>query len=268
MATYLETDQRILIDPGAALGPLRYGLEPTGTELQRLDELSGKICDYAKGSNILTISHYHYDHYFPSADFYRGKILLIKDPAENINKSQKKRAGEFLDIISNDAKKIESADSKVFEFGETEIKFSPAVRHGAENSKLGFVVMCSICYRDEKIIHASDIQGPQVASTTEWIIRENPDLLILSGFPTLFLGWRLPKSGLDASNENLVKILEETKVEKIVLDHHLVRDLRYESKIEPVLKRAGELNKRVFTAAEFIGREPEFLEARRKEFRE
>jgi predicted metallo-beta-lactamase superfamily hydrolase len=51
-----------------------------------------------------------------------------------------------------------------------------------------------------------------------------------------------------------------------MLDHHLVRDLHYSSKIEEVYKKAKSLNKNIITAAEFLGKEPEFLEARRKEF--
>ena len=268
-ATFVETDQKILIDPGAAIGPKRYRLPPAQIELERLEELSGVIREYAIKSDILTISHYHYDHYFPYEDFYRDKILLIKNPEENINKSQTTRAKEFLERINNTPARIEFADDREFKFGKTEIKFSPAVRHGAENSRLGFVLMCSISCQGEqgeKLIHASDIQGPLVDETRDWIIRENPDLLILSGYPTLFLGWRFPKTGLDQSNQNLIRILEETKIKKIILDHHLVRDLHYRNKIKPVLEMAGELNKDVITAAEFIGREPEFLEARRKEF--
>ena len=279
-ATFVETDQKITIDPAAALGPKRYRLPPAQIEIDRLLELSKIINEHAVKSDILTISHYHYDHYSPDVDFhenfYKDKILLVKNPHENINKSQAKRAREFLEKICDTPAKIEFADDRTFKFKKTEIKFSPAVYHGSKNSKLGFVLMCSSSYPlekqenamaiREKVIHASDIQGPQVGETRDWIIAENPDTLILSGFPTLFLGWRFPKSGLEKSNQNLIRIMEETKVKKIILDHHLVRDLHYKNKITPVLERAGELGREIITAAEFRGMEPEFLEARRKEF--
>lgn len=116
------------------------------------------------------------------------------------------------------------------------------------------------------MIHASDIQGPQVIVTTEWIVQQNPDILILSGFPTLLMGWRSSKFGLYQSNKNLLKILSETKVQTVILDHHLVRDLHYQNKIEDVFKEADSLKKKVVTAAEFLGEKPEFLEAKRKEF--
>ena len=265
-ATFVETDLKILIDPGVSFAPLRYGLPPTQLELQRVEELSEEVYECAQNADILTISHYHYDHYFPEADFYSGKILLIKDPKNNINRSQKGRGKEFLNWIRDTPQLMEFADGKKFKFRQTEINFSPPFYHGAEGSRLGYVLACSIKYRGKKMIHASDVQGPQVIQTTEWIIQENPDILILSGFPTLLMGWRSSKFGLSQSNKNLIRILTKTKVKTIILDHHLVRDLHYSNKIEEVYKKAKSLNKKIITAAEFLGKQPEFLEARRKEF--
>jgi predicted metallo-beta-lactamase superfamily hydrolase len=265
-ATSVETDLKIVIDPGVSFAPLRYGLPPTKLELKRVEELSAKVYDYAESADILTISHYHYDHYFPEAPFYADKILLIKDPKKNINRSQKGRGKEFLNWVKDTPKLMEFADGRNFKFRETEIDFSPPFYHGGEGSKLGYVLACSIKYKGKKIIHASDIQGPQVIATTDWIIQQNPDILILSGFPTLLMGWRSSKFGLYQSNKNLLKILSETKVQTVILDHHLVRDLHYQNKVEDVFKEADRLKKRVITAAEFLGKKPEFLEAKRKEF--
>lgn len=266
MATYIKTDQKVLIDPGAALGPSRYSLQPHPTEIEKLGQLNEIIKKYTEKSNVLVISHYHYDHYFPeSLDIYRDKILLLKHPEQSINYSQRNRSKKFLDDIKNLPRRIEFVDDREFKFGETKIKFSPAAHHGADNSKLGFVIMTSLSYENKKLIHASDIQGPEVPETADWIIRENPDTLILSGYPTLFMGWRFPKYRFEKSSENLIKILEETEVKTIILDHHIVRDLHYKHKIQDVLNTADELDKKIFTAAEFLGQENEFLEAMRKE---
>ena len=267
-ATWVETDKKILIDPGAALGPLRYSLPPSKIEYRRLEELARVIISYAEKSDILIVSHYHYDHYFPEQDFYEGKILLIKDPKNKINYSQKQRGKEFLGLLDNKPQRIEFADGKEFEFGKTRLKFSPPFFHGKEYSKLGYVLITSVSYQGEKILHASDIQGPQTKTTTDWIISEDPDILILSGYPTLLMGWRFSKFGLLESNQNLIRILSQTKVNTIILDHHLVRDLHYLNKIEEVLKTAEKLKKKVITAAEFLGKKPDFLEARRKELYE
>jgi predicted metallo-beta-lactamase superfamily hydrolase len=265
-ATFVETDLKIVIDPGVSFAPLRYGLPPTKLELERVEELSEKVYEYAQESDILTISHYHYDHYFPEADFYTDKILLIKDPKKNINRSQKGRGKEFLNLVKDTPKLMEFADGRYFKFRETEFDFSPPFYHGGEGSKLGYVLACSIKYKGKKMIHASDIQGPQVISTTEWIVQQNPDVLILSGFPTLLMGWRSSKFGLYQSTKNLLKILSETKVQTVILDHHLVRDLHYQNKVKDVFKEADRLKKKVITAAEFLRKKPEFLEAKRKEF--
>jgi predicted metallo-beta-lactamase superfamily hydrolase len=264
-ATFVETDIKILIDPGASLGPSRYGLPPSEREIEKLEELSELVGEYAKTSDYLAISHYHYDHFFPQAEFYKDKFLFLKDPKDKINRSQRRRAFELLNWIGGSPKKKFFADGKRFKFKKTKLVFSPPVFHGGDNSRQGYVLMCSILYEREKLIHASDVQGPQLDFTTDWIIDENPDILILSGFPTMFLGFRVSKESMDKSNRNLLKILTQTKVNTIILDHHLVRDLNYKEKIQRVLDEAQKLGKRILTAAEFLGKEPEFLEAKRKE---
>jgi predicted metallo-beta-lactamase superfamily hydrolase len=82
----------------------------------------------------------------------------------------------------------------------------------------------------------------------------------------MLLGFKSSKFGLNQSKENLVRILSESKVKTVILDHHLVRDLQYLNKIEEVAREARILKKKLITAAEFLGKEPEFLEAKRKEF--
>lgn len=265
MATWVETDVKILIDPGAALGPLRYSLPPSQMEEERLDILSEKVFEYAKAADIMTISHYHYDHYFREAKIYQGKTLLTKDSENNINKSQKERAANFLQFLNKYYKSLVFADGKEFEFGQTKIKFSPAVSHGPAGSKLGFVLMCSVSYNGKKLIHASDVEGFIDQTSRDWVIEENPDILILSGFPTLFLGYRFSHDQLLRSNVNLISVLNKTKVKTVILEHHLVRDLNYLNKIEPVLDYARKHKRQVITAAEFLGQKPEFLEAKRKE---
>ena len=96
MATYVETRScKILIDPSAALGPKRYGLPPAQQEIETLVKTKNEIAKTAEYCDILTISHYHYDHYDPSEAFYHGKTVFAKDISSNINKSQMKRGTEF-----------------------------------------------------------------------------------------------------------------------------------------------------------------------------
>ncbi len=267
VATFVETDDvNILIDGGCALGPRRYSLPPHPLEWKKLEELSEIIISHAMIADVLIISHYHYDHYFPAEpEIFKGKIALVKHPEEKINKSQYNRSHDFLPRIESIVKKLEYADNKNFKFGKTKLKFSPPVWHGKKGTKLGYVIMVSIDDGKERFIHGSDAQGPVEDKTTEWIISEDPDILFQDGVATLFLGWRESPKLLEYGNKNCIKILEQTKVKKMVLDHHIVRDLKYKEKIRPVLEKAKELGKEFITAAEFAGLKPNFLEARRKE---
>jgi hypothetical protein len=260
MATYITTKNcKILIDPGAALGPSRYGLPPAPQEFSALEDAHAVIATYAKKSDILVISHYHYDHYTPEETFYAGRTLYAKSISEHINRSQKLRGTDFKSAL--DALDTEPiyCDDKQYRVGDTTIKFSPPFPHGPEGVRLGFVVMTTIDdQKKRRVLHASDVQGPVSSRATEYIIAEHPDILIIDGPPTLFLGWKFSRKNLADAIENMLKIIKEVNCE-IILDHHLLRDLNYKTHLEKVYAHGN-----IKTAAEYIGKENNFLEAHRK----
>ncbi len=267
LATFVEAAGiKILIDPGVALGPKRYGLPPAKAEIEALHSMRRKIQGYAKRADIITISHYHYDHHTPffeglyessseafAREIYEGKLLFIKHPRENINFSQRKRAWVFLKNAEPIARSIEFADGKNFDLGGVTLEFSPAVPHGSEGSKLGFVVMVLI---DDgfRLIHASDIQLLN-RKAVEWIVEKSPDLLITGGPPT-YLGPRAAGSW-ETGIKNLNEIIRETNAE-VILDHHIIRDKRYPEFF-------NELEKRPKTFAGYLKVEDRPLEAYRRE---
>lgn len=266
MATFVETDNlKILIDPGVSLAPLRYGLEPHPLEWQRLDETWNIIKQYAEESDVLVVTHYHYDHHDPDyPELYGGKTVFIKHPTENINRSQKERAAYFLATIKDLPKRLEIADGKSFQFSETTITFSKAVCHGT-NPRLGYVTETCVKSGGEKFLHTSDVEGPSLEDQTAFILNEKPDILFVDGPMTYMLGYRYSFKSLEISNSNLVKVITETNVHTIVLDHHFLRDLNYKMRIKPVYEEAQKRGVKVVTAAEFSGRKIEMLEALRKE---
>jgi len=79
------------------------------------------------------------------------------------------------------------------------------------------------------------------------------------------LGFRYSYKSLEISNGNLVRVLKEINLQTLVLDHHFLRDLKYEQRIKPVYEAAEKRGVKVITAAEFCGRKVEMLEALRKE---
>ena len=261
MATYVETkDCKILIDPSAALGPKRYGLPPTQKELDMLDETKKGIAKTATICDILTISHYHYDHYDPDETFYKGKTVFAKDIEANINKSQKQRGSDFKKIVEDSCRLIYSDDSE-HKIGKTVITFSPPFFHGPENVRLGYVIMTTITDGQQRVLHASDVQGPVTNTAKEYILDQKPDLLIMDGPPTIFLGWKFSMNNLEEASNNLVEIIDNLKCD-VILDHHLLRDLKYKEVFSEPYKRKGN---KIKTFAEYLGKENNTLEAHRKE---
>jgi len=266
MATFIETDDlRILIDPGVALAPIRYGLEPHFLEWQRLDETWEEIKRYAEEADVLIVTHYHYDHHDPDyPELYKNKTVFVKHPTENINISQKERASFYLTAIKDLPKKLEFADGRNFQMGKTLIIFSKAVCHGT-NPRLGYVTELSIKSNSEKFLYTSDVEGPSLQDQIDFILKENPNVLFVDGPMTYMLGYRYSYKSLEISNNNLVRAIKETNLNTMVLDHHFLRDLDYKVRIKPVYEAAEKRKVKVLTAAEFCGRKIEMLEASRRE---
>lgn len=266
MATFIDTkDCKILIDPGVALCPIRYGLPAHPIEYERMDFHWERIKRYAKKADVLVVTHYHYDHHDPDEpEVFKDKILLTKHPKKNINKSQKKRSRYLLEQLGDLPERIEFSDGKEFTFGDTTIRFSEAVPHGT-NTKLGYVT--EVCVEDgkEKFVHTSDVEGPSLDEQIQFLLDEKPKTIFCDGPMTYMLGFRYSKKSMEASVDNIIRIIKETKVKKFVLDHHLLRDLKWDERIDKAYKMAKKKKVKLMTFAEYLGRKNDNLEARRKE---
>jgi len=265
MATYVETkDVKIFIDPSVSLAPIRYGLEPHSIELKRLDEHWKEIVKLASKSEVLIITHYHYDHHNPweHLEIYKNKTVLVKHPTEKINRSQKQRSSFFLEQIKELPKKIEYADGQEFKFGKTKIKLSPPVFHGT-NPRLGYVIEVLV---DDgyKFIHTSDVEGPSQKDQVDFILENKPNLVFLDG-PLSYMMYRFGVKAMESSVENMIKIVETCLLDNLILDHHFLRDLKWKERISEVFKIAEKNKIEVKTSAEYLGKEIDMLEAHRKE---
>lgn len=261
LSVYVETkDLKMIIDPSAALGPSRYGLPPHPKEIEALERTKREIERIAKDCDLFVISHYHYDHYDPEAEFFEGKRIFAKDIEKNINASQKSRGKEFKERFE-ERSEIVYCDDTVHKVGSTEIRFSPPFFHGPANVRLGYVIMTTVDDGDKKLLHASDVQGPVTEEAKDYIIDQDPDILIIDGPPTIFLGWKFSRKNLEDAIGNMIEIVENTRAE-IILDHHLLRDLKYREQFADVYRIGG---KRIKTFAEYLGKENIMLEAHRKE---
>lgn len=263
MATYVETaDLKIVIDPAVSLGALRFNLPPHPIELERQSEHWERIKEYTAISDVLIVTHYHYDHHNPSEpEVYRDKITFLKHPQENINMSQSDRANNFLKGIKGIAKEIIYSDGKEFQFGQgssnsiTRIKFSNPVPHG-NIDRLGYVTEVSITDGQYRLVFTSDIEGGNLDCQRDFILQEDPDMVIFDGPMTYPFQNVIP---------NIIRIIKETKVKDFIIDHHYLRNLKWREKLGNTFDEAKHLNKRLICAAEFLGQQDDLLEARRKQ---
>jgi predicted metallo-beta-lactamase superfamily hydrolase len=256
MATFVETkDIKVLIDPSVALAPKRFGLPPHPIEIERMATHWKEIKRRAKGADILVLTHYHYDHHNPDEPHvWKNKVALVKDPKNNINKSQTQRSEYFLEQIRGLPKEIFYSDGEEFLYGGTKIKFSEAVPHGLED-RLGYVTEVLIDDGTQKFIHTSDVLGPCSERQASFILQEKPDVLFTDG-PLYFT--ETPAIG------TLRRIIRECRLPNLVIDHHLLRDVNWRQRIAEVFSEAAKTETLISSTAAFAGKKEELLEAGRK----
>jgi len=160
---------------------------------------------------------------------------------------------------------VKFADGRRFRFGRTEIRFTKPQFHGIEYARVGWVISTTVKYKDEKLIHTSDLEGPVIEDQAQWIIDENPDVLIVDGPSTYLIPYMLNLINLRRAIENMCRIISETNAELIIYDHHLPREPRYRERVKEVYESARQEGKDVLTAAEYLGRKPVVLTWYRKQ---
>ncbi len=273
MATFIDAgDVSIFIDPAVSLAPRRFSLPPHELEWRRLREVAERIERRAGEADVVIITHYHYDHHDPgkyvSPEIYRGKVVIVKDPKNNINISQRIRSARFLKILKNYAKEILVAEGSNLRFGRTLVRISDPIPHGS-TARLGYVVEVLVEGDDLKVLFTSDVEGPVLNEASEFIIRNRPDIVIVDGPPTYLTAvGRFEEGLIETAVSNLARIAALDPSPTLVVDHHLLRDLSYVNfyrlVIDRVFREYG-LRPRILSAAGFMGAEPMLLEARRRE---
>jgi predicted metallo-beta-lactamase superfamily hydrolase len=279
MCTFVETpDVRVLLDAGVSLCPNRFGLPPHPIEFKTIDELRLRIAEAADKAEVVTISHYHFDHHTPSYEdwlvnwteanetarqIYQAKTVLMKNPREKINASQRHRAWLFQKTGGKHAKKLETADGKEFAFGKgTLLRFSQPVPHGPDDSMLGWVVMAIIECEGERFMFAPDVQGPMSTRTLMLIKSAKPQVIMIGGPPFYLSSFKVDEAQLQLGLRNLASVVENVPL--TILEHHALRDEQWQQRAKQVYDVALKARHTVMTAAEFTGQENAFLESKRK----
>lgn len=260
--TFVETeDVKIIIDPGCALGTERFNLPPHKVEIMELWNVWESINLHLKKSDVVVVTHYHYDHHhYRNYRFYKDKIVLLKDFG-SVNAKQRARAELFRGYIGGISKVI-LADEKEFVFGNTRILFSPPLAHGYGKEDVKIVAVL-IEENASGVLYTSDVSGMIDKNLISFLKGKLFETFIFDGFPTYLLNTAMKRTWLYESIEKMTWILESCKVKNLVIDHHSTRDINWTEFYHDLfslrfLNFCG-------TAAEFMGREPKYYEAMRKE---
>lgn len=323
-------DIKIVLEPGIAI--MHDSFPGSDKEKnQWLQQGINAIKQAGEQADLLICSHYHFDHYInDDFEYYRDKILLIKNPNEYINDKQFNRAKDFFSKLNqyypntedvsapssqqeksfpdpfqalplaanrdygdyNSRKQelmqkgriwfqnrlknwvhhdfipektqsneisVKYPEGKTYRFGDTCIRCTQALFHGIEFSRVGWVFSTIIEHNKKKFIHTSDLCGPMIEDYAEFIIQENPDILILDGPMTYMYGYLLTRINLQRCIENAERIIRETDIELMIYDHHLTRDKNYKKHTQDVWNTARDYGTTLLTAAEYLGKTPVVL---------
>lgn len=258
MATYVECGGTgLLIDPGAALAPSRYGLPPAPEEWEALRRANDRISAYARRAALVFVSHYHEDHFRSDPASYAGRLVLAKDPRRMIAGQQARRASALWAALAPVAR-VASADGHVRAEPDMILRVSAPLPHGAEGTPLGSVVALTVedPAERERFVFASDVQGPLSPVAAAYLTRERPTLLYLSGPPSYIEG-ELGRDTIERGIDNLLRVIDRTGC-RVILDHHALRDARAAARFARLWQTG-----RVATAAAYAGVAEAPLEARR-----
>ncbi|MEO0050113.1 MAG: hypothetical protein ABIK42_03115 [candidate division WOR-3 bacterium] len=258
MCCVVETaNRRVVIDPGVALAPLRFGLPPHPVELKRAAEIRDEILTEIGAATDIVISHFHGDHaplaepdpsQVPLLDFINhlgGAKIWVKSRQGN-TRLMDKRLGDFVRLLGE---RVFDADGK----NDGELAFSLPVLHGKMGR--GTVMMTTVVDSEMCFVHASDIQlldDEAVFRILSW----RPDIVFVDG-PPIYLG--LQPIEHQRAIENGLKLARG--VERLIVDHHLLRSATGLDWLRQIGKESGN---RVISAAEWDDKKTLLLEAHRR----
>lgn len=273
LCTLVKTpDVTVVFDPSAALA-MRYNLEPHPNEYKTLQATLEKIRAAAEIADILSISHYHYDHLRPGftnyrynlskqgerKDLFSDKVVLAKDNREHINASQRRRGYYFEKDISSVVKDIQWADNRQFCFQDTTLTYSPPLPHGPSNGALGYVLTTTIEHSGTRIVFAPDIQGPMAKDTLVYLLSQEPELAIIGG-PPIYLNSVLPED-IQSALYCLSNLASAVPI--LVVDHHIIRALEWRIWMNPVVNIGEQMKHEIHTMASLAKKELRCFESER-----
>ncbi|MCE4606383.1 MAG: hypothetical protein F7B59_03515 [Desulfurococcales archaeon] len=255
--------EKVLIDPGVALGYTRWGLHPHPIQAVAGDEVRKKIRDLWKITDYVVFSHMHGDHVplYNANPFqlsihhleYRDNLLIIAPSISTLKGKEKTRLEKIINVYDG---RVLTFEHGCFETGPISI-YGP-YPHGTCSRTLTYA---SLIDAGEKVMHLSDTEL-LCDKLVELVLQLKPDIIITDGPPIYrFLNNRfIVRALLRKASRNLLKLSKVAHT--IVVDHHVNRCCEGYQWIRAMSRK--QQNTRVVTGAEFMDKKPLFLESLRR----
>jgi predicted metallo-beta-lactamase superfamily hydrolase len=262
MATLIRMPGRtILIDPGVALGTIRYGLAPHPLELLCAQIVRNRILSECQEATDIIFSHYHGDHIpmDPAAPYQvplsgfatRPDVRFWCKGPEKLSGESKKRQ---IRLIKHIGKNLLSSEG----LADQSVACSRTFPHGTSSG--GGVMMTRVSSDDQVFVHASDTQclpSEAVRKIIDW----HPDIVYIAG-PPLYLPV-LSREECARAFQHISLLARNASC--VIVDHHLLRSPGGWQRLD-ALSKATE--GRICPAARFMGVMPIPLEAYRNQIHE
>ena len=252
-------EQRILIDPGLALGYLRHGLLPHPLQVANGIKVRQKILKALQIATDIVFSHFHGDHVpllranpyqlsFEKIPDRLAKVRIWVKSKETLSSRMLRRATDLSELFGTNMKTAEGCSAGP-------LSFSGPVPHGQAESRFGSVMMTRVDMGTQVFVHASDIQLLD-AATIEKILLWKPDIVFTAGPPLYLQSMSGPLR--KRAWENGLRLAKN--VATLIVDHHL---LRSETGIAWLDNLSQVVGKKVYCAADYMNKPRLLLEARR-----
>ena len=254
-----DGNQRVLIDPGIALGYQRHGLLPHPFQVAVGIRVRNNIIKAMKTATDIILSHFHGDHVplfranpyqlsFRQVPPLPPGLRVWARSEQGLTPLMKRRAAELSELFGPKMRTAEGCS-------EGPLTFSGPVPHGLPGSRFGTVMMTRIDMGRKVFVHASDIQLLDTA-TTDKILMWHPDIVFTAG-PPLYLQ-ALTGSMRKRAWENGLRLAQNTAT--LIVDHHLLRSCQGIVWLDNMSQAVG---KKVYCAADFMNRPRLLPEAER-----
>lgn len=251
--------RRIVIDPGLALGYWRHGLLPHPLQVAIGRRIREKILQALNSATDVVFSHFHGDHVpLIKANPYQLSVQALPSRFRELHCWSKSDVDLTAEMSKrfHDLEELLGTNMQIAEgLSEGPLSFSRAVPHGTADSHMGTVMMTRIEMGPQVFVHASDIQLLD-ASTVDLVIDWQPDVLLAAG-PPLYLD-RLRKAERQRAWDNALRLAKG--IENVIIDHHLMRS---EEGLVWLDALSATVGKKVYCAADYMGRKRCLLEAER-----